>query len=160
VAQRPDPVKITDLAVFSRNHPKYLREAAGKSPDERVTFRSNVRWVSAADALKRFGPRRIYFAEIDGGGQVGYEADLVQVQVDPSRANPTTRILLTHVLNSTKGEDLWDDSVQTLYVIANCRRVKTAFPQTKLRKAKDGTPLDVNYIRSYALVREIPDAAV
>lgn len=158
--QTPNVVKITDLAIFSRNYPKYLREAAGKSPDERVTFRSNVRWVSAANALKRFGPRRIYFAEIDGGGKVEYEADLVQVQVDPSRANPTTQTLLTHVLDSTKAEELWDDSVQTLYVIANCHRVKKTFPQTKLRKAKDGIPLDANYIRSYALVHEVSDAAV
>jgi hypothetical protein len=152
-------VKVTDLAVFSRNYPKYLKEAARKEPDQPVTFRSKLRWVSAADALARFGPRRIYFADVDGN-QVEYEADLVQVQVDPSGRNSTTKALLAHSLDSTKSEELWDDSVQTLYVITNCHRVKKKFRQTKLRKAIDGTKLDENYVRSYALVRELPKRAV
>lgn len=147
-------VNLTNLAVFSRNYEQYLKEAAARPRDERVTFRSNVRWVSAERAIQQFGPRKIYFAPIDGGGRVEYEAGLVQVQVDPSRANKTTQALLKHVLASTKDEGLWNDSVQTLYVIANCRRLSKPFPQTQLRNASDGSPLDENYIRSYAIVRE------
>lgn len=153
-------VKIIDLAIFSRNHPTYLAEAACKSPGVPVTFRSNVRWVRAAKAIDSYGSRRIYFAPIGGGGQVAYEADLVQVQVDPSRHSPTTKKLLQHVLLSTKREKLWNDSVQTLYAIANCRRIANPFPQTRLRKEVDGLPLDKNYIRSYAIVHEYEARAV
>lgn len=107
-------VKMTDIAVFSGNYAEYLIEAAGKRPDERVTFWSNMRWVSAADAIDHYGPRRIYSLPIDGGDQVEFEADLVQVQIDPSPGDPTSQALLEDVLFKTRDEELWGNSVQTL----------------------------------------------
>ena len=147
--------KGTNVAIFSRNWPKYLKAAAKRGANEPTTFRSKVRWVSAAKAIKLHGPRRIYFASIEGGGLVEFEADLVDVQLDPVKSNSRTRLLLGHELAMTEGEDLWDDGVQTLYVITNCRKIPTPFPQTRLHKVSDQKPIDANYIRSYALVVEL-----
>jgi len=155
-ASNQAPIQAEDLAVFSRNHAHYLKEASRLKRDQRVTFRSKVRWVSVAAAVNRSGaPRQIYFCEIDRGSQVRYQADLVQVQVDPSRKSAVTIALLKHVLKSTKPEKLWDDSVQTLYVISNCRKLKKPFPQTRLRRQDSNRPLSKDYIRSYALVHEL-----
>ncbi|HEX5438960.1 MAG TPA: hypothetical protein VFW98_17545 [Gemmatimonadaceae bacterium] len=148
-------LKFTDIAVFSRNYPKYLEAASGKAPDERVTFRSGVRWVRAAQAISRFGPRRIYFAPNGAGSHIEYEADLVTIQLDPSDDDSTTRKLLKDVLPCIRHEELWNGSVRTPYVIMNCRQVATPFPQTRLHKESDGSPLAENFSRSYALVREL-----
>jgi hypothetical protein len=143
------------FAVFSRNHKSYLDEASRRGRDEWTTFRSNVRWVTAGNAVKANGSCKIYFAAIDGDGTVNYEAELVHVQLDPRTSSAETRRLLLKALKSTTKEKLWDNGVRTLYVIANCKRLDKPFSQTKLRKVNDNKPLDKNYIRSYALVRPV-----
>jgi len=144
-----------DFAIFSRNHKSYLEEASRRKRDEWTTFRSNVRWVTARNAVKANGPCKIYFAAIDDDGMVNYEAELVHVQIDPRASSAETRRLLLKTLKSTTKEKLWDNAVRTLYVIANCKRLDKSLPQTKLRKLNDNSPLDKNYIRSYALVHPV-----
>ncbi len=151
-------LKKSNLAIFSRNYRKYLNEAARKGHNEPVTFRSKLRWVTAEKAIKASGPCRIYFAEQDTSSRITYAAELMEVQIGPSLMNPRTKRLLRHELDSTRGEQLWGDTAQTLYVISNCRKLKRPFAQAKLRKANDGKPLDANYIRSYALVRVLSRA--
>lgn len=116
------PAKMTDMAVFSRNWPHYLAAAAKRSRDVPTTFRSKTRWVNAASAVQAHGPRPIYFASIEGDGTGEFEAYLIDVEVDPHR-RARTQELLANELNLTRNEGLWNDSVQTLYVIANCRKV-------------------------------------
>jgi hypothetical protein len=144
-----------DFAIFSRNHKSYLEEARRRERDEWTTFRSNVRWVTAGNAVKANGPCKIYFAAIDDDGTVNYEAELVHVQIDPRAPSAETRRLLSKALKSTTKEKLWDNAVRTLYVIANCKRLDKPFSQTKLRKFNDNKPLDKNYMRSYALVHPV-----
>lgn len=151
-------MKVTDAAVFSRNHRHYLEQASARAVDEPTTFRSNVPWVSAANAIEKHGPRTIYFAPIDGGGRIEYQGDLVEVQVDPSKSHPVSQRLLSYALKDTSTEELWENTVLTLYVVANCHKLKKPFPQTRLRKLSDDCPLDENYIRSYALVHELESA--
>ena len=105
--------------------------------------------------MKANGPCKIYFAAIDDDGMVNYEAELVHVQIDPRASSAETRRLLLKTLKSTTKEKLWDNAVRTLYVIANCKRLDKSLPQTKLRKLNDNSPLDKNYIRSYALVHPV-----
>jgi hypothetical protein len=143
------------LAVFTRNHSKYLMEAARRASGRKTTFRSRARWASASYALQRYGPRPIYFAEVDGGGVVTYEANLVEVFLDPDAKHPGARSLLEHELKATSREGLWNDSVKTLYAITDCRPVKKPFPQSRLILLKHNARIDKNYIRSYALVRAL-----
>jgi hypothetical protein len=149
---------VSDLAVFSRNHAHYLEAASKRKRGVRTTFRSRVRWVTAADAIADFGTRSIYFVSVDGGRKVDYQADLVQVQLGPKKGNALTLRLLEHELSATKKgkEELWGSSVKTLYVIENCRRLRSSsFSQTRLRKIGDGIKIHRDYRRSYAIVHEI-----
>jgi hypothetical protein len=149
---------VSDLAVFSRNHAHYLEAASERKRDTPTTFRSRVRWVTAAGAIKVFGPRSIYFVSVDGARKVDYQADLVEVQLDPDTRKARTRRLLGYELSATKKgkEELWSNSVKTLYVIENCRRLRSgSFSQTRLRKSADGTKLHRDYRRSYAIVHTI-----
>jgi hypothetical protein len=146
----------SELAVFAINHLDHLKEAARASqrdPAVRRTFRSRRRWVTAARAVKQDGPRRVYFAVVDSGPIIQYEAALVEVYVNPNRTAVRTKRLLGCSGETTKGENLWHDTVQTLYVISDCRKLTRRFPQTELQKFKGGLPLAANYTRPYALVR-------
>src|SRR5205823_10989301 len=87
---------VRQLAVFARNWPMYLDEATKlcrNSPNRRLAYQSRQRWVTAASAVGAAGPRKIYFAEIEGGPRVTHVAELVEVQVDASRQNPRTKRL-------------------------------------------------------------------
>jgi hypothetical protein len=68
--------------------------------------------VTAARVLSRHGPIPIYFAVSDGGPTVRYEAELVEVHLDPDFDDPSMRELLKHRGSTTAGEH-WDDTVQT-----------------------------------------------
>ena len=154
------------LAVFTRNHRKYLDEAAERNvadPVRPTAFRSGVRWVSARSANESVGPLRIYFAPIGGENKVEYQADLTHVHLDPKRGDTTADNILAWELDSTKGEGLWEkygEKVRTLYVISRCERLETAFPATELVKTSDGKPISERYGYSYCLVyAHVPNPA-
>ena len=59
----------TDVAIFSRNHRKYLEgaETRGKSdPSWLTVFRSGAKWATAEREIARLGPLPIYLAAIGG----------------------------------------------------------------------------------------------
>jgi hypothetical protein len=77
----------TEVAVFARNHKRHLQEAsqaAGSDHTALRTFRSWKRWVTAAKIVAKHGPIPIYFAVVDSGPTIEYEAELVDVQLDPA----------------------------------------------------------------------------
>lgn len=146
------------FGVFTRNHRQHLEEAAvlcAGDPERRVVFRSAKRWVSAAEAVAFGVVVPLYIATVGGSG-VEYEAELVDIQLDPREEDPTTRGLLALDTASTKGEELWPihprgKTVSTLYVLKKLRSV-TPFPISQLTKATGGR-LDEDYHYSYALVK-------
>jgi hypothetical protein len=147
--------QLSGLAVFSRNHRAHLEDAvaaAAEDPLRLVALRSRKGWVSAERALRAHGPTVIYFAAVDGGPVVEYEAELVEIQLNPSLSDPTTQRLLSHAGSTTKSEELWNNQVDTLYTIRGCRRLKQPFPLSSLAKYEDGTPLSNDYGRTYARV--------
>ncbi|HEY9852897.1 MAG TPA: hypothetical protein V6D28_25715 [Leptolyngbyaceae cyanobacterium] len=156
----PSKIKTTpNCAVFCRNYQQHLEDASNKSPDERITFRSYLKWTSAELAVKTHGHRKIYFA-LGEDSLVRYEAVLELVELDPKPNTHLTNNLLEKCLPSTHNEGLWEKEngeigVKTLYVVSHCRKLPEPFPQTKLIKLSDNTPIDENFIRSYVLVYEI-----
>src|SRR5258708_19878522 len=108
---------IRTLAVFARNWQQYLEEAtvlSGRNRSRRLTYQSRQRWVTVASALSAVGPRTIYFAEIGAGPRITHVAEIVDVEVDPSRRNARTRRLLALRPPDTKAESLL---ARTLYAI-------------------------------------------
>jgi hypothetical protein len=84
------------FGVFTRNHRRHLEEAAAlcaADPERRVTFRSAKKWVSAARAVV-FGVIVPVYIAVVGGSGIEYEADLVDIQLDPSDGDPLTKQLL------------------------------------------------------------------
>jgi hypothetical protein len=147
------------FGVFTRNHRRHLDEAAAlcaTDPERRITFRSTKRWVAAARAVA-FGAIVPVYVAVVGGSGVEYEAELADIQLDPSDGDPLTKQLLALDTISTKGEKLWPArskgrrGVSTLYVLKDVRSV-TPFPLSKLAKARGGR-LDDDYRYSYALVK-------
>ena len=144
------------MAVYSRNHRGHLESAAavGSTDSQRlVTLRSQKEWVSADKATRKYGPTAIYFAVVDGGPFVEYEAELVEVQLNPDAENPETKRLLAYAAETTSHEGLWGDKVKTLYAIRNCRKLSQHYRLSELTKCDGGQPLSDDYIRGYALVR-------
>jgi hypothetical protein len=95
-------------------------------------------------------------AAIGGAGEIEYEAELCDGQIEPRRGDPKTEALLTSVLKSTKDEGLWEKygkTAETLYAIRACRRRARPFPITSLVKLSDGKPISADYGYSYAIVR-------
>jgi hypothetical protein len=148
------------FAVFTRNHRRHLDEGVELclgDPDRRVTFRSAKRWVAASAAVEFGVVVPVYVAAI-GADSVEYEAELIDVQLDPSEDDATTIRLLDLSTPSTQGEKLWSaraggKRVRTLYVVAELRRIPRC-PVSQLRKATGG-PLSRGYRYSYALVKPI-----
>ena len=150
----------TSVAVFTRNHRKYLEEARErnvKDPVRFTAFRSGLRWTGAHSANVELGPMRIYFAPVRGEKVIEYQADLHQVHLDPSSKDPITQEVLACELESTRSEGLWEKyekQVKTLYVISRCELLKEPFPITELIKVSDGKCISENYGYSYCLVLE------
>jgi hypothetical protein len=140
------------IAVFTRNHGQYLAAACKRAADEPTTFRASKRWVSAAYAVTNRKPKPLdlYFATVDGKGYVEYVAELHEVLVDPDGRRKDE--LITYVVEETKDED-WE-SLGTLYVIHNCRKLEKSktFSMTKLIKLSDDKPISEDYSRAYSLV--------
>jgi predicted HNH restriction endonuclease len=148
------------VAVFTRNHRKYLDEAVLRNQEDPVrqtTFRSAKRWVGAYHANAKLGPLKIYFAPVGGDNGIEYQADLTMVHLDPNTEDPVTREVLASELDSTKSEGLWEKyskSVKTLYVISRCERLSRPFPISELIKLSDDTFISKDFGYSYALVNE------
>lgn len=155
-------VPDTELAVFAKNHRRHLDEAAQASqrdPASKRTFRSRKRWVTAARVVAQHGPIPIYFAVVDSEPIIEFEADLIDVYVDPDQTDPRAKELLRYSGDTTRDEGLWKDSVKTLYLISRCKKVTTGFPQSQLLKFEGGEPLAANYRRPYARVRRRGESA-
>jgi len=150
--------KTKNVAIFCRNHRKYLDEAvreSKKDPEKPITFRSAATWVSGYHAWKKHGDRKIYFVPI-GEKKIEYEAILVHVKPDPKYGDKKTEELLKYCLNLTRNEGLsWNGKkIQTLYVVKNCRRLEYPIPFMLLTKLSDELPINENYGYSYSLVYE------
>jgi len=147
-----------DVAVFTRNHRKYLDEAANasaKEPNVPIVFRARSKWATALRKVPAGGSLPIYMAAIGGTGEIEYGAELCDGRLEPSRGDPKTEALLASVLKSTKDEGLWEKSgktAETLYAIRRCRKLHKPFPITNLVKLSDGQPISANYGYSYAIV--------
>ena len=112
--------------MFARNHERRLQEAsqaAGSDHTALRTFRSRKRWVTAAKIVAKHGPIPIYFAVVDSGPTIEYEAELVDVQLDPAPSDPKTQELLKHSGETTKPEGLWKETAETLYLVRGCRKL-------------------------------------
>jgi hypothetical protein len=62
-----------DLAVFTRNHVRYLREAAeicSQDNTRRILFRARSSWVSADRYTAEESPTEIYMSPVGGNGNV------------------------------------------------------------------------------------------
>ena len=86
--------------------------------------------VSQSEALghcgkivAKHGPIPIYFAVVDSGPTIEYEAELVDVHLDPAPSDPKTQGLLKHSGETTKPEGLWKETAETLYLVRGCRKL-------------------------------------
>jgi len=149
-----------DLAVFTRNHRRYLQEATELSrqdPGKKILFRARSKWAAAYSYIAEKGPTEIYMSAVGGNGKVEYAATLCEIMLDPSSTQPRAQELLSLSLESTKEEGLWEQGgkpVKTLYVISNCRELTTPFPMTDLVKINDNKPIKDNFGYSYCLVHK------
>jgi hypothetical protein len=147
-----------NIAVFSRNYPEYLEVAskiAIEHPERLITFRAVTTWKSAQIALNFHNTIPIYFACVGGKGIVEYEAVLHTIYLNPKRGNKDTERLLALSLDETKDEGLWEkynQTVHTLYVIRQCKKLPDPFPMTSLVKITDDKSISKNYGYSYSLV--------
>jgi hypothetical protein len=148
------------VAVFSRNHGRYLEEAATigeRDPSERIVFRARAKWATAERQIGRLGQLPIYLAAVGAAGEVEYLAELCDVLLDPVPGSPEAKEWLADVLPVTASEGLWDPPVKTLYAIRACRTLKQPLPITRLVKLLDGKPISADYGYSYAIVQAIAD---
>jgi len=145
------------VAVFSRNHPEYLRSAAEVSshhPEKLITFRASTSWKAVQTALKYRASLPVYFVPIGQENLVSYEATLHTVLLNPRQNDEDTKKLLAFCLPETSGEGLWEGEVNTLYVIRQCRKLSDPFPMTALVKVSDDEPISERYGYSYSVVYE------
>jgi hypothetical protein len=146
-------------AIFSRNYTSHLKEAVNEckdNPERLITFRASIPWKSAQIAVNIHGPRKIYFAPVDGKGLVMYEAVLEQVELNPEPNTKATEKLLENSLPSIRHEGLWEKDgkiwAKTLYVISHCQKIPSPFHITELKKLADDKQIDENFNYSYAIV--------
>jgi hypothetical protein len=146
------------VAVFTRNHLMHLEEAAALSrrdAQRQIVFRARSKWISAARALDRAETLPVYIALVGRKSSIEYAAELVDIQLNPSRSNSKTKRLLRLTTRSTQGEGLWEKKsgrqVRTLYAIRNCRKVRP-LPLKTLVKVADNQPLNSKFRYSYAIV--------
>jgi len=146
-----------NVAVFSRNHLKYLRRAAevsSRHPEKLITFRASTSWKAAQTALKYRGSLPVYFVPIGQEDLVTYEATLHTVLLNPRQNDEETTKLLAFCLPETLGEGLWEGEVRTLYVIRQCHKLPIPFPMTALVKVSDDELINEKYGYSYSIVYE------
>ena len=143
------------MAVFVRNHAKYLASADQRNAiraDQPTTFRAAKAWNNALYALQRHKTLTCYLAPIGGDKMIEYKALIHHIKLHPKIDDHETRTLLGFSLESTKDEGLWDNSVNTLYTITHCEKLTTPFSMTELIKISDDKPISESYGYSYSLV--------
>lgn len=143
------------MAVFVRNHAKYLESAAKRNAirvDQPTTFRAAKAWNNALYAIQKHKTLTCYLAPIGGKKMVEYKALIHHIKLNPRLDDPETRTLLGFSLDSTKDEGLWDNSVNTLYTITHCEKLPVPFSMTELVKISDDKPISDDYGYSYSLV--------
>ncbi len=153
--------KNPNIAVFSRNHRGFLGravEVSSKHPERLITFRAATSWKSVRTALKYYDSLPVYFAPIGGKGDVEYQATLHSVLLDPRTGQQEAKNLLAFCLDATSEEGLWDEEVNTLYVIRQCCKLTAPFPMTSLVKFSDDKPISERYGYSYSIVYEYAGA--
>lgn len=144
-----------DIAVFVRNHAKYLQSAAERNalqPTQFTTFRAAKEWNNAHYALQKHKTLTCYLAPIGGKNIVEYKALIHHIQLKPHIDDPETRKWLDFSLPTTRDEGLWNNSVHTLYTITHCERLPVPISMTELVKISDDKPISENYGYSYSLV--------
>jgi hypothetical protein len=158
-----EPVSSSSVgAVFTRNHQQWLDEAQRNlthDPDAITTFRSAKVWRRPERWLSRVESVPLYIAVVERGGNVEYEAELVDLVINPQWGDAKTEELFDHVPPGTKHEGLGapgeygsNRHARTLYAVRRLRR-RTPFPITSLVKFDDGEPISEDFRYSYALVR-------
>lgn len=108
--------KTSDVAVFARNHHKYLEAAADRNmvdPEKPTTFRARSIWSTALDALQLHKTLTIYFSTVGGKGDVEYSATLHHIRLHPKRGDHETETYLGFTLideevEGTSKEGLWE----------------------------------------------------
>jgi hypothetical protein len=157
------PVTTSSIgAVFTRNHQQWLDEAEEKlavDPDGIVAFRSAQVWRTPECWLSTVDSVPVYIAVVDGGGDVEYEAELVDLVIHPKRGDTKTEELFEQVPPGTRHEGLSapgrygsNRAARTLYAIRRLRR-RTPFAITSLVKLDGGKPISEDFHYSYSLVR-------
>lgn len=143
----------SDVAVFTRNHRFYLEHAA-QYPKQLHTFRSELRWTSAFEAVKYHGYIKMYSAVIEGDNLVEYQANLLRVKLDPDKSELETQNMLSCSVMGTETEGLWNKSVKTLYMIRDCCKLLRPFSISELSKIEDNTPISSKHTNGYSIVFE------
>lgn len=148
-----------DLAVFSRIIKSHADEITGTM--YQVTLRSKVVWRAVSDALEKGNKPTIYFATSKQEDEdpsdddiVRYIGKITDIKIHPTEDDPKTQELLKLSIPSTREEGLWDDKVQTLYVVSDLAKLLCPFPMTDLVRHNKNQTIDKNYQRLYCLVNE------
>jgi hypothetical protein len=141
---------MPDTAILTRNFDTHLDTAVKKGGGP-VTFYSNVRWVTAANAHVANKPVRVYFIADGDSDLVRYEATLADIQLDPSPNAPATKALLAKSPDPAAKSELEKGRIKTLYSVVGLKSVPR-FKQSKLLKLSDGKPVSEAYIRGYCVV--------
>lgn len=144
------------IAVFTRNYEHHLEKAASAAPKRLITFRSKKRWVKAREILDKQKYARLYIAP-GRDGPIEYDSILKAIHLSPRKGEEYTERLLQLCLPGMEEEALWEDEVQTLYVITNCRKLAKPLPLSSLTKVDGGEPLSDAFTRTYAVVYELED---
>jgi hypothetical protein len=153
------------IAVFARNHAKYLVSActlSKKDPIRLITFRSAVKWSKAKKALDAQRIVQVYLASNGSKGLIEYEATLKALVLKPSQSDPETIKALAQGLPETSNEGLWGTdsrAVKTLYIISHCHRLASPLSISQLRKVSDNMPISEKYGYSYVPVFEVEETA-
>jgi len=152
---------MTRVAVFARNHGQYLDHAcelAIQDPTRMVTFRSKKPWARMKKALANQETATVYLAPNGSDGLVSYVATLHSLVLYPKRGDVATDQALAFQLPETVNDALWesdDGPIQTLYIIAKCRKIAEPFSLANLVKESNNEPVSEKYGYSYVPVWEL-----
>ncbi len=142
---QPMAQKLSDPAVFARQHSAYLAYAAKVARSSRstlVAFGTNLQWTGAAQLLDTYSAIPIYFAIIGKGPELRYQA--VLVKVGPARKTARARAKRP----PRTGREKW----ATHYLIRNCRPIAKRASMSQLIKLSDGNPINKEFRYAYSLV--------
>ena len=152
------PKVLKPLGVYSRDSQAYIDATLAvhkDSPEQEVTFGSGFRWKSVADYVDSGKSPIVFITPDDGSCEVRFTARIKRIVVDPKAGGTVAEELLGLMLKDVKTADEQDvdfSGSKTLYTLVNLEAVETPFPQSELKKYKDGEPVAENYSRAYCRV--------